>query len=132
MCPLAQIINKAALLALGCTLFSQSIHAQTARDKSGRPIRIGLQLYSVRADCARDLPGVLKAVAKMGYTGVEFAGYHGRSAEELRRMLDENKLKCYGTHLDLNALLGDKFEKTVAFCRVLGCKLLVVPWLPEE
>ena len=36
-------------------------------------IPIGLQLYSVREDCARDLPGTLAAVAKMGYQGVECA-----------------------------------------------------------
>ncbi|MDF2441058.1 MAG: hypothetical protein JWN98_2042, partial [Abditibacteriota bacterium] len=37
-------------------------------------IPIALQLYSVREDCKRDLPGTLKAVAEMGYEGVEFAG----------------------------------------------------------
>ena len=39
-------------------------------------IPIALQLYSIRGECERDLPGTLKAVAKMGYDGVEFAGYH--------------------------------------------------------
>ncbi|MDP6107122.1 MAG: sugar phosphate isomerase/epimerase, partial [Candidatus Brocadiia bacterium] len=52
-------------------------------------IPIGLQLYSVRDDSARDLPGTLEAVAKMGYTGVEFAGYHGYGADDLRKMLDD-------------------------------------------
>jgi len=37
-------------------------------------IPIGLQLYSVREDCARDLAGALRSVADMGYEGVEFAG----------------------------------------------------------
>jgi sugar phosphate isomerase/epimerase len=135
-------LSTAFLTALLCLLFVQTFAVQglaaqtptrqTLKDRKGKPLQIGLQLYSVRDDCAKDLPGLLSAVAKMGYTGVEFAGYHGRSAAELRRMLDENKLKCYGTHLDLNALLGDNFDKTVEFCRVLGCKFLVVPWLPVE
>src|SRR5579871_291938 len=127
-----RLLSKALFTILFCVLFVRSLAAQPLKDKAGKPLQVGLQLYSVRDDCAKDLPGVLKAVAKMGYTGVEFAGYHGRSAEELRKMLDEDKLQCYGTHLDLNALLGDNFEKTVAFCKVLGCKFLVVPWLPEE
>jgi len=129
---LFRIHSNTLLTALLCLLFVQSLSAQTLKDRKGKPLQVGLQLYSVRADCAKDLPGVLKAVAQMGYTGVEFAGYHGRSAEELRKLLAENKLKCYGTHLDLNALLGDNFDKTVAFCKGLGCKFLVVPWLPEE
>ena len=42
-------------------------------------IPIALQLYSIRHDCEKDLPGTLKAVARMGYDGVEFAGYYGYS-----------------------------------------------------
>lgn len=95
-------------------------------------IPIGVQLYSVREDCARDLPGVLGAIAKMGYEGVEFAGYYDRSAEELRRMLDDNGLKCCGTHIGIHTLLGDALEETMAFNRTLGNKYLIVPGLPAE
>ena len=95
-------------------------------------IPIALQLYSVRENCAKDLPGTLKAVAKMGYEGVEFAGYHGRSAAELRQMLDDLGLKCAGTHLGLETLLGDELAKTVAFNRAIGNKFLIVPGLAEQ
>lgn len=102
------------------------------RQNRQRPMRIGLQLYSVREDCAKDLPGVLKAVAQMGYEGVEFAGYYGRSAEELKKLLDENKLVCCGTHISLESLLGDEFDKTVAFNKTLGNRFLIVPGLAAE
>ncbi|KYH40769.1 MAG: xylose isomerase [Candidatus Bathyarchaeota archaeon B26-2] len=95
-------------------------------------IPIALQLYSVREDCARDLPGTLEAVADMGYEGVEFAGYYGRSAEELRRMLDDLGLEVAGTHIGIGSLLGDELERTVEFNRTLGNRFLIVPGLPEE
>ena len=95
-------------------------------------IPIALQLYSVREECAKDLPGTLGAVAEMGYEGVEFAGYHGRSAGELRRLCDERGLKIVGTHIGLDTLLGDELEKSVEFNRILGNKYLIVPGLPEE
>lgn len=95
-------------------------------------IPIGLQLYSVRDDCARDLPGVLKAVGEMGYTGVEFAGYYGRTAQELRTMLDDNGLKCCGTHTSLDTLLGDVLAETIAFNQTLGNRFLIVPGLARE
>ena len=95
-------------------------------------IPIALQLYSIREDCAKDLPGTLKAVAEMGYEGVEFAGYHDRSAEELRQMCDGLSLKIVGTHIGLDTLLGDELEKTVEFNRVMGNKYLIVPGLAEE
>src|SRR5436305_2722691 len=95
-------------------------------------IPIGLQLYSVRKQCEEDLPGVLKEVARMGYDGVEFAGYYGRSAPELRALLDDVGLQCCGTHTGLNTILGDELEKTAEFNRTLGNPYLIVPGLPAE
>ena len=95
-------------------------------------IPVALQLWSVREDCARDLEGTLEAVADMGYEGVEFAGYHGRSAEELRRLLDELGLEAAGSHVRMDTLLGDELERSIEFNRLLGNRFLIVPSLPEE
>jgi len=95
-------------------------------------IPIGLQLYSIREACAEDLPGTLAAVAKMGYAGVEFAGYHGRSVEELRQMVDDLGLAVCGTHIGLGTLLGDELARTAEFNQVLGNRFLIVPGLPGE
>ena len=95
-------------------------------------IPIGVQLYSVRNDCAKDLPGVLAGLAKLGYQGVEFAGYHGRTAAELKKLLDDNGLKCCGSHIQLPAFLGDELAGTIEFNRIIGNKFLIVPSLPEK
>lgn len=95
-------------------------------------IPIALQLFSIRMICERDLPGTLEAVAQMGYDGVEFAGYYGRSAKELRAMLDDLGLAVAGTHIGLDTLLGDRLAETVEFNRTLGNRFLIVPGLPEE
>jgi sugar phosphate isomerase/epimerase len=129
---------RTRLNLLGLSLVAASVLAlavsgtPVTAQKPPKNMKIGLQLYSVRDDCAKDLPGTLKAVAKMGYSGVEFAGYYGRSAKELRAMLDENHLKCYGTHIALDTLLGDELPKTVEFNKTLGNTMLIVPWIPEE
>lgn len=95
-------------------------------------IPIALQLYSVRDDCARDLLGVIEEVAKMGYQGVEFAGYHGHRAEDIRMILDSVGLKCAGAHTGIALFDDDKIEETIEFHKILGCDNLVVPGLPEE
>ncbi|MCY3018913.1 MAG: sugar phosphate isomerase/epimerase [Planctomycetota bacterium] len=97
-----------------------------------KKIPIGVQLYSVREDCKKDLPGTLKAIAKMGYVAVEFAGYYGYSAADLRKLLDENKLKCCGTHTGLDTLADDKLQATIEFNKTIGNRYLIVPWIPEE
>lgn len=95
-------------------------------------IPIGVQLYSVRDDAAKDLAGVLAAIKKMGYDAVEFAGYYGHSASDIRKMLGDNGLKCCGAHLHLDVLQGDELKKTVEFHKTIGNKYLVVSWLPKE
>jgi sugar phosphate isomerase/epimerase len=95
-------------------------------------IPIALQLYSVRHDCEEDLPGTLKAVAEMGYEGVDFAGYYGYDAPTIRTMLDDLGLKAAGCHTGIPTLLGDELQKTVAFNHILGNKYLIVPGLPES
>ncbi len=97
----------------------------------GAPSRIpvGLQLYSLREQCKTDLPAMLAAVSKIGYKGVEFAGYHGHSAKDLRKMLDDDGLIACGTHTPYDSVLGDKLKETVEFNRVIGNKFLIVPWM---
>ena len=93
---------------------------------------VALQLYSVRQDAAQDLPGVLRQVKEMGYDGVEFAGYYDRTAQELRTLLDDNGLRCAGTHTGLKTVLEDELERTIEFNRTIGNKNLIVPGLPPE
>ncbi len=72
---------------------------------------------------------MLAAVSQIGYKGVEFAGYHGRSAKELRKMLDDNGLVACGTHTPYESVLGDTLKETVEFNRTIGNKFLIVPWM---
>ncbi len=95
-------------------------------------IPVGVQLYSVREDCGRDFPAALEAIQKMGYAGVEFAGYHGYDAAQLRQVLDGLGLRCCGAHIGLDQLLGDALPKTAEFHLALGNSYLVVPGLAEE
>jgi sugar phosphate isomerase/epimerase len=95
-------------------------------------VPIGVQLYSVRHECEKDLPATLHAIAGMGYEAVEFAGYYGRGAAELRKLLDAEGLKCCGTHTALDTLEGDALAGTIAFQQAIGNRFLIVPWIPEE
>ncbi|MFW6161468.1 MAG: sugar phosphate isomerase/epimerase family protein [Planctomycetota bacterium] len=96
-------------------------------------IPIGLQLYSVREECARDLPAVLDQVAEMGYEGVEFpAGGFGQEARPLRDMLDDRGLRCCGCHTPVESLQADRLEATVDFALQVGSLYLICPWLPED
>jgi sugar phosphate isomerase/epimerase len=96
-------------------------------------VPVGLELWSVRQQCEKELPTVLKAVAQMGYQAVELAhSYYGHEASAWRKLLDENGLKSCGMHLGLGALQGDAFDKTVAIHQRLGTPYLIVASLPHN
>jgi sugar phosphate isomerase/epimerase len=103
---------------------------------SVKDIPIGLQLFSIRHECEKDggknFPNVVRAVAKMGYQGVEFAGYYGWSAKDIRKILDDNGLPCCGAHVGLDTLMGDELKKSIEFHTIIGNKFLIVPGLAEK
>ena len=63
---------------------------------------IGLELYSVRGELARDLPKTLKTVAEFGYEVVEFYSPYFKwtpaYTKDVRAQMDDLGLRCYSTH----------------------------------
>jgi sugar phosphate isomerase/epimerase len=100
-----------------------------AQNYGGKQVPIALQLYTLGADLRRDMAGSLAAIAKLGYKGVEFAGFNNVAAKDIRKMLDDNGLQAVGCHTALNTLQGEEFDKTVEFNKILGNPRLVVPSL---
>lgn len=86
-----------------------------------------MQLYSLREEMEKDFAGVLRKVSETGYTGVEFAGYGGYSAEEMRDLLEECRLHPIGSHISLERLTTALAEE-LAYNRVIGTRTIVVPW----
>jgi sugar phosphate isomerase/epimerase len=119
-----RVFVKSALLATASLSMTRIAFASP-----GRPIPVALQLYSVRGDCAKDFDATLAQVATLGFDGVEFAGYYHYEgkAKELRKKLDELKLKAAGTHIGLSSLTGDALQRTIDFHQAIGCRFLVVP-----
>lgn len=92
--------------------------------------RIGMQLYTVRADMAKDFEGTLATVAALGYKEVEFAGYFDRTPQAVRAVLDRNGLTSPSTHIDL-ATITNQLPKVIESSQAIGHKYIVMPWLDE-
>src|ERR1700754_3243736 len=92
---------------------------------------VALQLYTVRDETEKDYIQTIRNVAKIGYAGVEFAGYGNLSSAEMSALLKETGLKAAGTHVGLAALEQD-FDAQANYCVEIGCDLLIIPSIPQE
>lgn len=92
---------------------------------------LGVQLYTLRTEMARDVETVLARVAEIGYREVEFAGYFGYSPKEIRAMLDRHGLVAPSAHLALGDLEHDP-EAIYDAARIIGHQFLTCPWIPAE
>ncbi|MBO0487704.1 sugar phosphate isomerase/epimerase family protein [Vagococcus fluvialis] len=92
---------------------------------------ISLQLWSVQDACQENFEEVLTKVKEYGYDGVEFAGYYGRSAEEIKKTLAELSLKGSGAHISFESLRDD-FEKTINFEKEIGNQAVIVPYMGAD
>jgi len=94
-------------------------------------IPIGLQLYTVRDLLAEDVPGTIKAVARIGYEGVEVGGLYGLKAKEWKRLLADHNLKLVGGGVGLRDLQND-LARQVDTCRELGVSTLMIGAVQKE
>lgn len=94
-------------------------------------MQYGLQLYSVRDVAQTDLRAALAQAAKLGYRSVEFAGFFGHPAKDVKTWLEEYGLTVIGTHTGFAELDRD-FGGVVRYHEEIGCRLLVIPYTKPE
>jgi sugar phosphate isomerase/epimerase len=93
--------------------------------------RIGIQLYSLRGEMAKDFEGTLARVAEIGYNEVEFAGYFGRTPAQVAAALERARLGAPSAHVPFSEL-GEGWARTLEAARAMGHRYLIVPAIPEE
>jgi sugar phosphate isomerase/epimerase len=101
-----------------------------AASAKSAPVPIGLELYSVRGDLKKDLPGTLQEIAKMGYECVEFfAPYYEWTsdyARQVRKQIDDLGLKCYSTHNGKPSFTTAGLGKAIELNKILGTSFIVL------
>ena len=93
--------------------------------------RPGLQLYTIRSEMQKDVPGSLKRVAQIGYKEVEFAGYFGHTPADIRRLVADTGMTAPSSHVQL-AMLRSNAAQTIADATAAGHQFLVLAWIPPE
>ena len=92
---------------------------------------VGIQLYSLKEEIDKDFIGVLEKVAKIGYQGVEFAGYGNIKASEMKGHLERLGLKPVSSHVQLERLEHHLSEE-IAYAKEIGMTHMVCPFAKFE
>lgn len=110
---------SAALALSGCRTF-------------GSPRRlIALQLWSINKIMWKTMPPeeVFAKIRALGYDGVEFAGFGGKSAREIRKMLADAGLRGMGSHNSgMEEFSGDGLKRNLDFCAEAGIESYTNAW----
>lgn len=94
--------------------------------------RVGLQLWTIREECDRDLERALRTVAAQGYDGVELFQLHGHDVEQVRAWLDSANLVAAGRHVRVE-VIESELPQLAEELRVLGTDRAAIAWIdPEE
>jgi sugar phosphate isomerase/epimerase len=108
-------------IAAASGLAAARLHASERRS-------LGVQLYTVRQEAARDLPVVLEAIRKIGYSEVEtYWDLYGHPAAELRRMINDHGLNVPSGHFNYDGL-----KSKIDYAKSLGVEYVICPMLPES
>src|SRR2546422_11501227 len=98
--------------------------------RAAKSIPVGLELYSVRDELKKDAEGTVRAVAQMGYQGVEFYAPYFEWSEsqtkQMRRLLDDLGIRCFSTHNDSSYLSPEHIGRARDMNLILGSKYVVV------
>ncbi|MGB2633787.1 MAG: sugar phosphate isomerase/epimerase [Candidatus Acidiferrum sp.] len=93
-------------------------------------IPMGIEMYSVRDELKKDPQGTVRAIAAMGYQGLEFyAPYFEWShaqAKEMKKLLDDLGIRCFSTHNDASYMNKEHIQNAVDLNLNLGSKYVVM------
>ena len=126
-----KFVKTAVQTATGVTAASLLADKLSWAAAEHRIDRVGLQLYTVRDLMKADFDGTIAKVAAIGYKEVEFAGYFGRTGQQVRAACDKNGLEPISTHVQYDEL-DDKFPSVIETSKTIGLKYIVCPWIPED
>jgi sugar phosphate isomerase/epimerase len=115
--------RRAFLAMAGAAPFAATMFAQR------KSVPVGIELYSVRGELMKDLPGTVRAVAKQGYEVVEFyspyLNWTVDQAKDVRKLLDDLGIKCLSTHNGPPAI-GDNIAKAIELNQIIGSKAIIL------
>lgn len=90
-------------------------------------MKLAVQLYTLRDILPGHVESVLEHVARLGYQGVEFAGFYEIPSRDMKSLLNRLSLTAVASHTSLESLLKEG-RQILEYNRIIGNRHIVIPW----
>lgn len=97
----------------------------------GKPPEFGVVSYTFRKDFSKDVPGTLDKIKAMGVRNIEFSSLFGKTADELRALLDQRGMRCSSLGVTYGDLLNNP-DKVIKDAKVLDAEFVRVGSIPHS
>ncbi|MBP6823673.1 MAG: sugar phosphate isomerase/epimerase [Acidobacteria bacterium] len=125
-------LRQTACSTVGIAASALALNSLTTEAQAAKLSKIGVQLYTVRAEMAKDFDGSLKKIAELGFKEVEFAGYYNRTPQQIKTLLGQLGLDSPSAHVPL-ADLRNNLPKAIETAKIIGHRYIICPFLmPDE
>jgi len=91
----------------------------------------GLVSYTYRKDFEKDVALTLDKIKALGITDMEFSNLFGKTAPELRKLIDERGIKCSSFGVSYNDLVN-KTAEVAQNAKILGAEYVRVAGIPHK
>ena len=91
----------------------------------------GIVSYTFRNSFQKNVAATLDTIKALGITNIEFSNLFGKTAGELKQLLDERGMRCtsFGTSYDD---LLNKTKQVAENAKTLGATFVRVAWIPHD
>ncbi|WP_420154733.1 sugar phosphate isomerase/epimerase family protein [Siphonobacter sp.] len=99
--------------------------------KPSTPQKPGMVSYTYRHSFQRDVAATLDTIKALGVTDMEFSNLFGRTAQDIRKLLDDRGMQCSSFGVGYPDFLN-KTAEVAQNAKTLGAKYVRVAWIPHE
>jgi len=87
-------------------------------------IPLGIQLWTVKDEVAKDLEGTMKKLYAIGFRQIEFAGFYGKTAAEIGALMKGIGFTLVSMHAGADDIVA-KGDSIIADAKTLGLKYII-------
>ncbi|MBP8067619.1 MAG: sugar phosphate isomerase/epimerase [Pedobacter sp.] len=132
-----QIVKIPFLIFLNFTvvaitaLIAQDNHVPKGDDSKLLKETPGVVSFTFRKNFEKNFVGTLDEIKQMGISNIEFSNLFGKTAKEVRKLLDERGMKCtsFGVSYDD---MNNRIEEVAENAKTLGASFVRVAWIPHD